>query len=225
MGSPGIRRKREQERDLLPQLSLCQVTTPTEADASNKYLKMTFPAGLSLQVLSDNSSSAVTPLTCKRSLCKESLPYYPNLNVLSLSNVCFWAIYRDFFYPFNKYSCKSTILDTVPVTGDTEVKKKKRWSPCTGVIYTLDPMLCLTQCRHPSKWINILFSLKRFLSHESKALSTGYTKSLLTTYGKCASRDHGWGVGHTRQWEPCASAQLYGFESKSTYFRLIKSSL
>lgn len=37
-----------------------------------------------LQVLSDNSSSAVTALTCKRSLYKESPPYYPNVNVPSL---------------------------------------------------------------------------------------------------------------------------------------------
>lgn len=37
-----------------------------------------------LQVLSDNSSSAVTALTSKRSLCKESPPYYPNVNVPSL---------------------------------------------------------------------------------------------------------------------------------------------
>lgn len=72
MGSPGIRGKRDQERDLLPILPLCRVTTQAGADASTKCLKAIFPAGLSSQVLSDHSSSAVTALTCKRSLCKES---------------------------------------------------------------------------------------------------------------------------------------------------------
>lgn len=76
---------------------------------------------------------------------------------------------------------------------------------------------------------NILFSFKCFLSLESKVLATGYTKSLLTTYSKCADRDQGWGVSRTRQSEPCGSTQLKqalcGFESKSTHFHLIKSRL